>query len=87
MNAVRTYWRRTKEVWHDTVGERIEAMPKWARIGVIVAFVVFLYVLPNRGFYEYLTIPVGDYIPLYTTRSDMASVLFYCRVPSCWRSG
>ncbi len=78
MNAVRTYWQRTKEVWHDTVGKRIEAMPKWARITFIVAFVVFLYALPNRRFYEYLTIPIGDYIPLYTTRSDMASVLFYC---------
>ncbi len=78
MNAVRTYWQRTKEVWHDTVGKRIEAMPKWARIAFIVAFLVFLYALPNRSFYEYLTIPIGDYIPLYTTRSDMASVLFYC---------
>ncbi|WP_430779925.1 branched-chain amino acid ABC transporter permease [Actinoplanes sp. G11-F43] len=56
---------------------RWENMPpqfRWAGIG---ALVVFLYLLPNRAFYEYLGIPLGEfYLPFYTARSDMAQVLF-----------
>jgi branched-chain amino acid transport system permease protein len=73
-----TFRDRWRSFWHG-LGRRWDRMPKWGRIAILVAFVVFLYVLPNRGFYEYLGIPIGaDYIPLYTTRNDMAAVLFQC---------
>jgi branched-chain amino acid transport system permease protein len=73
--TVRERWR---SFWHE-VGRRWDRMPTWGRIVLMVAFVVFLYALPNRGFYEFLGIPIGsDYIPFYTTRNDMAAVLFQC---------
>jgi branched-chain amino acid transport system permease protein len=74
MNAAQNWWRRTSH----GIGERVDRLPKPARIGGLVAFVIFLYLLPNDWFYKSLNIPIGDYIPLYTTRSDMASVLFIC---------
>jgi branched-chain amino acid transport system permease protein len=53
-------------------------LPRSGRWGVGVFGVFLLYLLPNKWFYEYLGIPLGSlYIPLYTTRNDMASVLFY----------
>jgi branched-chain amino acid transport system permease protein len=60
------------------VGEWWRSLPRPARIAGLLAFVAFLYVLPNEGFYSYLGLPVGEYIPLYTTGNDMASVLFQC---------
>ncbi|WP_144121393.1 branched-chain amino acid ABC transporter permease [Catellatospora sichuanensis] len=63
------------------LGNRFRALPKSARIAALIAFVVLLYVLPVKGFYENLGLPIpaGDgYLPLYTTRSDMANVLFQC---------
>jgi branched-chain amino acid transport system permease protein len=52
-------------------------MPKQARWAGMAALVVVLYLLPLRGFYEYLGIPFGSYyLPFYTARSDMAQVLF-----------
>lgn len=69
---------RWRSFWHG-VSHRWNNMPTWGRIALLVAFVVFLYALPNRGFYEFLGIPIGsDYIPFYTTRNDMAAVLFQC---------
>jgi branched-chain amino acid transport system permease protein len=53
-------------------------MPRWARVTLLVAFVLFLFLLPNRWFYTYLGLPLGKYVPLYTTGNDMASVLFQC---------
>ncbi|MGW5670725.1 branched-chain amino acid ABC transporter permease [Micromonospora sp. NPDC003776] len=56
---------------------RWDAMPKQARWAGLAALVVFLYILPNRWFYEYLGFPIGsDYFAFYTTRSDFATVLF-----------
>jgi branched-chain amino acid transport system permease protein len=53
-------------------------LPRPGRWGVGVVGVAMLYLLPNKWFYEYLGIPLGSmYIPLYTTKNDMASVLFY----------
>jgi branched-chain amino acid transport system permease protein len=53
-------------------------LPRPGKWGVGVFGVLLLYLLPNKWFYEYLGIPLGSlYIPLYTTRNDMASVLFY----------
>jgi branched-chain amino acid transport system permease protein len=72
--AAQAWWHRTS---HAT-GQWWDGLPKPARIGGLLAFVAFLYILPNKWFYEYLTIPIGDYIPLYTTRNDMAAVLFQC---------
>ncbi|MGI5519609.1 branched-chain amino acid ABC transporter permease [Micromonospora sp. CA-259024] len=69
-----------RERWHSAssaFGRRVDGLPKSARITGLLAFVAFLYVLPNKWFYEYLNIP-GVWIPLYTTRNDMAAVLFYC---------
>ncbi|WP_117214308.1 branched-chain amino acid ABC transporter permease [Allorhizocola rhizosphaerae] len=63
------------DLWHRVTGFFNQSKP--ARIGLIVVFVAFLYVLPNREFYEYLNIP-GVWIPLYTTGNDMAFVLFTC---------
>jgi branched-chain amino acid transport system permease protein len=75
----RTPRDRLRSFWHG-VGERWDRMPLWGRIALMLAFVVFVYALPNRGFYEYLGIPLGGdtYIPFYTTRNDMAAVLFQC---------
>ncbi|WP_051723925.1 branched-chain amino acid ABC transporter permease [Micromonospora chokoriensis] len=69
-----------RERWHSAssaIGRRVDGLPKSARITGLLAFIAFLYVLPNKWFYEYLNIP-GLWIPLYTTRNDMAAVLFYC---------
>ncbi|MFG2055913.1 branched-chain amino acid ABC transporter permease [Micromonospora sp. NPDC048930] len=56
---------------------RWDAMPKQVRWAGLAALVVFLYILPNRWFYEYLGFPIGsDYFAFYTTRSDFATVLF-----------
>jgi branched-chain amino acid transport system permease protein len=74
MNAARTWWQRTSGAF----GERWRNLPRPARIGILTALVALLYLLPNRWFYTYLGLPVGEYIPLYTTRNDMASVLFQC---------
>ncbi|MFK3982228.1 branched-chain amino acid ABC transporter permease [Micromonospora sp. NPDC050397] len=66
--------------WHaatSRVGHAFDTLPKPVRIAGLVLFVVFLYLLPNKSFYEYLNIP-GVWIPLYTTSNDMAAVLFYC---------
>lgn len=73
MTSAQQWWTRTS----GKISERWRSLPKPARIGLLLVFVAFLYILPNRGFYEYLNIPLGNYIPLYTTRSDMAGVLFY----------
>jgi branched-chain amino acid transport system permease protein len=70
-------WARWRHVRHET-NERWRAMPRLVRIGLLLLFVIFLYALPNREFYEYLNIPIGNYVPLYTDRSDMATVLFQC---------
>ena len=56
---------------------RWESMPAGMRWAAIAALVVILYLLPNREFYEYLGIPLGDfYLQLYTALTDMAQVLF-----------
>ncbi|SDT62835.1 branched-chain amino acid ABC transporter permease [Actinoplanes derwentensis] len=56
---------------------RWEKMPPQFRWAGIAALIVFLYLLPNRAFYEYLGIPMGNfYLPFYTARTDMAQVLF-----------
>jgi len=73
MTEIRARWRK----FARSVSETVNGLPPAARIGGLVAFIAFLYVLPNRWFYEYLNIP-GIWIPLYTTRNDMAAVLFYC---------
>jgi branched-chain amino acid transport system permease protein len=73
----RTPRDRWRSFWGG-IGERWDRMPLWGRIAVMVAFVGFLYALPNRTFYEYLGLPLGEYIPLYTTRNDMGAVLFQC---------
>jgi branched-chain amino acid transport system permease protein len=54
-------------------------LPRGGRWSFGVFGVFLLYLLPNKWFYEYLGIPLGStYIPLYTTKNDMASVLFIC---------
>jgi len=59
-------------------GRWFNGLPRPARWAVGVLGVVLLYLLPNKWFYEYLGIPLGSlYIPLYTTKTDMAGVLFY----------
>jgi branched-chain amino acid transport system permease protein len=75
----RTPLDRWRSLWRG-VTQRWDRMPLWGRIALMLAFVVFVYALPNRGFYEYLGIPLGGdtYIPFYTTRNDMAAVLFQC---------
>jgi branched-chain amino acid transport system permease protein len=56
---------------------RWNQMPRQFRWAGIVALIVVLYLLPLRGFYEFLGIPLGDYyLPFYTAKSDMAAVLF-----------
>ncbi|MGR6321027.1 branched-chain amino acid ABC transporter permease [Micromonospora soli] len=56
---------------------RWDAMPKQIRWAGLAALVIFLYILPNKWFYEYLGFPIGsDYFAFYTTRSDFATVLF-----------
>jgi branched-chain amino acid transport system permease protein len=54
-------------------------LPRGGRWTASVFGIFLLYLLPNKWFYEYLGIPLGSlYIPLYTTKNDMASVLFIC---------
>jgi branched-chain amino acid transport system permease protein len=68
-----------RDRWHSAtgaVGRTVDGLPRPVRISGLVAFIAFMYVLPNKWFYEYLNIP-GLWIPLYTTRNDMAAVLFY----------
>ena len=61
----------------DAFKTRWSTMPRQFRWAAILALIVILYLLPVRGFYEYLGIPLGDfYLPFYTARSDMATVLF-----------
>ena len=57
---------------------RWKNMPKQVRWAGMVALVVVLYLLPIRGFYLFLGIPLGGdlYLPLYTASTDMAQVLF-----------
>jgi branched-chain amino acid transport system permease protein len=70
------WWRRTS----SAVGGRWRSMPRWGRIILMLAFIAFLYLIAVPGFYLNLGIPLpnGNYLPLYTERADMASVLFYC---------
>jgi len=57
--------------------ERWAHLPKQVRWAGIAALIAFLYILPNRWFYEYLGFPIGsEYFAFYTTRSDFAGVLF-----------
>jgi branched-chain amino acid transport system permease protein len=57
--------------------DRWANLPRGVRWLFLAALVVFVYVLPFPGFYEYLGFPVGSkYIPLFTTASDFATVLF-----------
>ncbi len=61
------------------IGRWWDSLPRPGRWGVGVFGIVLLYLLPNKWFYEYLGLPLGSlYVPLYTTKNDMASVLFYC---------
>jgi branched-chain amino acid transport system permease protein len=56
---------------------RWNSMPKQVRWAGMAALVVVLYLLPIKEFYDYLGIPLGDYyLPFYTAKSDMATVLF-----------
>ena len=60
------------------IGRWWNSLPRPGRWGLGVVGIVLLYLLPNKWFYEYLGIPLGSlYIPFYTTKNDMASVLFY----------
>ncbi len=72
MSAVTTVRGRTaafKTRWNE--------MPRQIRWAALVALIVVLYLLPLRGFYEFLGVPLGDYyLPFYTAKSDMAAVLF-----------
>lgn len=74
MSGFRDRWRQTTRA----AGDRWRSLPFWyVRVPVLVLAVGFVYVLPNKWFYEYLNIP-GVWIPLYTTKNDMATVLFSC---------
>ncbi len=77
-----------RERWHSAssaIGRRVDGLPKSARITGLLAFVAFLYVLPNKWFYEYLNIP-GLRIPLNTTRIDWPRCCSTARGSCCWRS-
>ncbi|MEU7819610.1 branched-chain amino acid ABC transporter permease [Catellatospora sp. NPDC049133] len=70
-----------KQRWKLNLRDRFQDLPKPARIAAMVVFVVLLYLLPTKAFYENLgfPIPIGSgYLPFYTTGSDMAGVLFQC---------
>ncbi|GAB4057033.1 branched-chain amino acid ABC transporter permease [Catellatospora paridis] len=70
-----------KQRWKLNLRDRFQDMPKPARIAAMVVFVVLLYLLPTKAFYENLGFPIpmgSGYLPLYTTGSDMAGVLFQC---------
>ncbi|GIH05021.1 branched-chain amino acid ABC transporter permease [Rhizocola hellebori] len=72
MTSAQNWWKRTS----NTVGSAWRGMPKWVRILATLLFVAFLYILPNKEFYEYLNIP-GVWIPLYTTGVEFPSALFF----------
>jgi branched-chain amino acid transport system permease protein len=72
MTSAQNWWKRTS----NAIGDAWHRLPKWARILATLAFVAFLYILPNKGFYEYLNIP-GVWIPLYTTGIEFPSALFF----------
>jgi branched-chain amino acid transport system permease protein len=68
---------RIRHAW-GAPGRWFHGLPRPGKWGVGVFGIVLLYLLPNKWFYEYLGIPLGSiYIPLYTTKVDMAEVLFY----------
>ncbi|MEU8002685.1 branched-chain amino acid ABC transporter permease [Catellatospora sp. NPDC049111] len=70
-----------KQRWKLNLRDRFQDLPKPARIAAMAVFVVLLYLLPTKAFYENLgfPIPIGSgYLPFYTTGSDMAGVLFQC---------
>ncbi len=71
MTSAQSWWKQTS----SGIRARWQNTPKAVRVGLIVLFVVFLYVLPNKGFYEYLNIP-GVWVPLYTTGTEFPSALF-----------
>lgn len=73
MSELGNRWRQIT----GRMGDALNALPRPVRIAGLVLFVAFMFVLANPWFYEYLNIP-GVWIPLYTTRNDMAGVLFYC---------
>jgi branched-chain amino acid transport system permease protein len=76
--ATRGVRDRVRHAW-GAPGRWFNALPRPGKWGVGVLGVVLLYLLPNKWFYEYLGIPLGSiYIPLYTTKVDMAEALFYC---------
>ncbi|GAA1364997.1 MULTISPECIES: branched-chain amino acid ABC transporter permease [Catellatospora] len=70
-----------KQRWKLNLRDRFQDLPKPARIAAMVVFVVLLYLLPTKAFYENLGFPIpmgSGYLPFYTTGSDMAGVLFQC---------
>jgi branched-chain amino acid transport system permease protein len=69
------WWKRTS----GAVGQWWRGIPRWGRILLLLAFLAFLYVVALPDVYLNLGIPLpnGSYLPLYTDRSDMASILFY----------
>jgi branched-chain amino acid transport system permease protein len=69
--------KKPKKRRGSVLKSRWETMPKQFRWAGMAALVVVLYLLPMRGFYSYLGIPLGEfYLPFYTARTDMAQVLF-----------
>jgi branched-chain amino acid transport system permease protein len=80
MSGLQQAWRQGTEPirrFFHKVDQWWVNLPKPLRVVGYIIFLGFLVALALPGFYEYLNIPIGDYIPLYTTRSDMALVLFY----------
>jgi branched-chain amino acid transport system permease protein len=76
MSAVTAVAERTRRR-RIAMRERWAKLPRGVRWLFAAALVVFVYVLPFKGFYEYLGFPIaGKYIPLFTTASDFASILF-----------
>ncbi|MFC7244816.1 branched-chain amino acid ABC transporter permease [Catellatospora aurea] len=70
-----------KQRWKLNLRDRFQDLPAPARIAAMVVFVVLLYLLPTKAFYENLGFPIpmgSGYLPFYTTGSDMAGVLFQC---------
>jgi branched-chain amino acid transport system permease protein len=75
MNTMRDRWTESR----SAMSRRWSELPTAGKWAFGISGIVLLYLLPNRGFYEYLGIPLGSkYLPLYTTGNDMASVLFEC---------
>ncbi|GAA2392568.1 branched-chain amino acid ABC transporter permease [Catellatospora methionotrophica] len=70
-----------KQRWKLNLRDRFQDLPLPARITAMAVFVVLLYLLPTKAFYENLGFPIpmgSGYLPFYTTGSDMAGVLFQC---------